>query len=153
MKRWFFWISCYFCSQLVCMKFTVKLKIKMKIWLKVRNSFLAKLWCSLWWSVYRWIDFLIYFTVEFKETSVVLTCPHNGQLKWTMEDKTVDGNSTYEIQAQDGTVTGFYTCQNNNKKHHFFIKARGEDTLCEITLTWMMMLNTQCSLLFLCVSV
>ncbi|KAI7800385.1 hypothetical protein IRJ41_001950 [Triplophysa rosa] len=75
--------------------------------------------------------------VEFRETSVVLTCPHNpsDEVKWLHGNEEIKDykNNIYEIQAPEGTATGFYTCQKNEKKHYFFIKARGEDThVCEM---------------------
>ncbi|XP_057207851.1 T-cell surface glycoprotein CD3 epsilon chain-like [Triplophysa rosa] len=66
--------------------------------------------------------------VEFRETSVVLTCPHNpsDEVKWLHGNEEIKDykNNIYEIQAPEGTATGFYTCQKNEKKHYFFIKAR-----------------------------
>lgn len=74
---------------------------------------------------------------EMKENSVILDCegPEDIEVTWKKDNTVITGQkkSIYEVEAEKGTVGGFYSCEyktdtNEAIKHTFYLKIKGEET-------------------------
>ncbi|RXN02441.1 T-cell surface glyco CD3 epsilon chain [Labeo rohita] len=73
---------------------------------------------------------------EITKDSVILTCPEgqDGTVEWYKNKvKTSIHSLTYEVKAEQGTVTGFYRCEHGNVKHVFYLNVKVCDNCYELS--------------------